>query len=525
MPSYFCLSITLLDGAFHGRRDDGVPEWPPSPLRAFQALVAAAAARWRGPQIKTHDGPALEWLEGLEPPDILTPISRTAPLPYRLYVPNNAGDLVARAWAGGNAAATIAEHRTEKDVRPTRMIGGDAFKEGSNMVRFVWRLPTTTSAEVDELVGRLSAAARSITHLGWGVDMVAGHASVVDEQTIAGTTGDQQVERWTPGPGGTPLRVPQAKSDQGPSTFYSLLHRHDAFTRRMTGGKPQDVPPLTAFAVAGYRRATDPPSRPFAAFSVLKPDASGFRPFNAARHATVVAGMVRHALATAAKDQRPFGWTDAEIASIVLGHASEGGPARMSSDAKRFSYLPLPSIERRGSNGEHVGMIRRVIVSGRPGMAEEVAWLRRALSGADLVDEATGEAKALLALIPSNDPAIRRYVTASAEWATVTPVVVPGLDDRRGAKMERLLRKALEQAAFSRELTDNAVLEWRGVGFLPGIELAGRYRRPLNTREAPVRHVKIQWRDAAGQPVSVPGPLAVGSGRFRGLGLFLPTIR
>lgn len=44
----FCASFTLLDAAFHGRGDDGEPEWPPSPLRAFQALRAAAAARGRG---------------------------------------------------------------------------------------------------------------------------------------------------------------------------------------------------------------------------------------------------------------------------------------------------------------------------------------------------------------------------------------------------------------------------------------------------------------------------------------------
>ncbi|MBX9622589.1 MAG: type I-U CRISPR-associated protein Cas5/Cas6, partial [Gemmataceae bacterium] len=49
MGSSFCVSVTFLDPAFHGRGDGGEPEWPPSPLRLFQAVVAAAAARWRGP--------------------------------------------------------------------------------------------------------------------------------------------------------------------------------------------------------------------------------------------------------------------------------------------------------------------------------------------------------------------------------------------------------------------------------------------------------------------------------------------
>jgi len=74
--------------------------------------------------------------------------------------------------------------------------------------------------------------------------------------------------------------------------------------------------------------------------------------------------------------------------------------------------------------------------------------------------------------------------------------------------MERLLRKALRQAGFSDELVNHA-------------ELASHYRRPQNIHEAPVCHVRIRWRDAQGWPRSVPGPLAMGSGRFRGLGLFV----
>jgi len=61
MASYFCLSITFLDPAFHGRRDGGAPEWPPSPLRVFQALVAAAS-RWQISQFPSHVRDAFKWL-------------------------------------------------------------------------------------------------------------------------------------------------------------------------------------------------------------------------------------------------------------------------------------------------------------------------------------------------------------------------------------------------------------------------------------------------------------------------------
>ncbi|WP_409194161.1 type I-U CRISPR-associated protein Csb2, partial [Accumulibacter sp.] len=38
MPRALLIAVRFHDGRFHGR-----PEWPPSPARLFQALVAAAA--------------------------------------------------------------------------------------------------------------------------------------------------------------------------------------------------------------------------------------------------------------------------------------------------------------------------------------------------------------------------------------------------------------------------------------------------------------------------------------------------
>src|SRR5262245_1832596 len=109
------VSVRLLGDSFHGRGDGGEAEWPPSPLRVFQALLNAAARRWREPQFGSYAVPALEWLEGLGSPSVVAPPGRTASRPYRLYVPNNAGDLMLAAWARGDSDATMANHRTEKD--------------------------------------------------------------------------------------------------------------------------------------------------------------------------------------------------------------------------------------------------------------------------------------------------------------------------------------------------------------------------------------------------------------------------
>src|SRR5882757_8987660 len=110
MPSWFCVHVRFLDSAYHGRGDGGDPEWPPSPLRVFQALVAASAARWNERIQLSYAVAALEWLERQKNPTIVAVGGTPSDIPYRLYVPDNVGDKVAKSWRLGNDAS-IAEHR------------------------------------------------------------------------------------------------------------------------------------------------------------------------------------------------------------------------------------------------------------------------------------------------------------------------------------------------------------------------------------------------------------------------------
>lgn len=509
MPRFLCFTIRFLDTRFHGRSDQGQPEWPPSPLRLFQALVAAAAARAGERTNLQSPIAALRWLERQDAPAVVAPAAMPARHSYRLYVPDNVGDLVAASWIRGRAA-DIADYRAEKDVRPHHL--------QSEAVHYLYPVDSDPPDFLPQ-IETLRAAARSITHLGWGIDMVVGDAALLSDSDAAALVG----ERWLPAHQGTGqrLRVPK------PGTLDNLLRKHRAFLGRLAGQSPrkasfQPVPPLSQFRLVAYRRATAPPPCPFAAFKLLQPNASAYRPFSPTRQAAVVAGMVRHALAQIAQHQRPFGWDDAQIARIVLGHDRNGKAIRPDPLEPRFGYLPLPTIALYGQShiSRHVTSIRRVLVVGTPGMDEPVRWVRQALAGSQLIREENHAVAAVLSRVPSADWVVQQYVRSAATWTTVTPVILPGYDDRNSAKAERLLRKALLHAGFARELVDRAELNWRKVGYLPGIDLASRYRRPANTCEAPVCHIKITWRDASGQPLKIPGPLAIGSGRFRGLGLF-----
>jgi CRISPR-associated protein Csb2 len=227
-----------------------------------------------------------------------------------------------------------------------------------------------------------------------------------------------------------------------------------------------------------------------AAFSLLKLDASGFRAFDTAKWALTVAGMTRHATRCAAERS---GWTESRVDAFILGHGeSRGGSDHTSIGNRRFAYLPLPSIEARGQGKAPVaGSVRRVMLTVLDeGCNDEIAWVRRALSGqilqrdqeksADCV-EGNQHGVALLSLLPNTDSVVQSYMRPSTTWATVTPVVLPGYDDpahyrrrlKRGTdgceqkrllnclddRIEGLIRKAIVQASFSKLMAENAGIE------------------------------------------------------------------
>ena len=429
--------------------------------------------------------------------------------------------------------------REQKPIRPTHLTG--------DALHYLFCLAGADSAALERFLPVLRAAAGSITHLGWGVDQAVGEAATISQAEADALVGD----RWRPvATGGTPLRVPDA------GTLADLTRRHGEFLTRLDGGF-RPVPPLNCFRVVGYHSATaipvkgaTTPTRPVAAFEIhrtvaeqfRRPAGSKFRPF-AAIHAHAVAGMVRHAAAEAARE---MGMDEAQIDSFVLGHGSEK-EGQSTSDC-RLMFLPLPSITPLG-----VEAIRRVLVVGPAGF--DLGPLSRRLNGAELVaqdsgrrggvrdhqsgPDSAGEAVAALAFVSSGDRNFGHYLGESRVWTTVTPMVLPGHDDPDGlrrklrereesrdvsaeyqrsvlsrldARAVGLVRKSLREAGCVPELASSAEIEYGVVGFLPRVELAGRHGSSL---KYPRFHVRLRFE------VPVSGPLSVGAGRYRGLGVFV----
>lgn len=503
MSSYLVLSFRFLAPWFHGRGDEGAPEWPPSPLRAFQAVVAAAG------RAGTLDAmaAALTRLERAEAPLILAPEAHKPAAGYRLSVPHNAMDLVARQWGRGDEG-NPAEHRAMKNVRPHRL-------PDEAVVHYAWPLEDAAAVAT-----ALATAARGVVALGWGIDLVVGDIAAVEAARLTELAAG--LKTWSPRADGRwSLRAPVA------GTLADLCRRHQAFQARTSLAEPTMRPPpaLSVFAVTRYARNDQPAVAEVAGFTLMHVDSDRLRAFDTVRRGMAVAGMLRHAVRTAAERA---GWDAAKVRDVVLGHGSGPGP--------RLLLVPAPSIEPRGEGAETVGAVRRVMLFSTDVASADTAWAARALGGVDLVDEATGEVQAVLAPAPKSDRVLARYETAATTWATVTPMVLPGHDDTGGLRAqlgrtqgstrqklllqrlmqrrEDLVRKALRQAGLSEDLALTADIEVREAGFIAGTEHARRYAVARHLTASPRFHVKLRW------PREVAGPLCIGRGRFSGLGLF-----
>lgn len=526
MSGYLCVRVEFLAPVYHGRGDDAGPEWPPSPHRVLQALVAAAAARARCGLGSEAASAALHWLEARPAPTIVAAAGHWS-AGYVLSVPNNAMDLVGRAWARGNESGTgdanPATHRTFKLVRPT-------YLGEPPVVHYVWALEGA-GADTPAHARIIGTLARSMVVLGWGNDQVVSCARLIEGPAIAELAG----ERWQPigGLGNRLLRTPKHGSVD------EMRERHRRFLERVGPNGFDPVPPPKTYVKLGYRRDVDPVPVPYAAFSLLNPSDASFRAFSTAGRALTVAGMLRHATRRAAEQA---GWGVDRINAEVLGHLLPG--ASGSWLGGRFAFIPVPSLEYyRNGAGVVVGGVRRVLLTAvGDAAAALVDWARIAMPDMDLIDESTGEVVATLARPAATDAVLRRYVTPASEWATVTPVVVPGYDDpahyrrriargvdaeeqrrllqRLDTRMDQLFRKAIVQSGYSETMARHAQIAWRTSGFWPGNARADRYGVPNHLKHFPRYHVQLSWRDATGRPVNVQGPVVIGAGRYFGLGLF-----
>lgn len=516
MKPSLCISFRFIQPfpLFHGRADNGEPEWPPSPMRAFQALLNAAGLRTRGKTLPLEVRSALQVLEVLRP-SIIAPRATLSTTGHRAYVPHNQTDLVTAAWNRGNVDASIASHRIEKDFRPYRI---ETVDEELPTVHYLYHL-NAVDADPTELLSILRPYVRSVHCLGWGIDQVVADAMLVESPSMQAIG-----ERWTPTPqGGRRLRVHRNGS------LDALVRRYDKFLNRLVESDWSPVPPLSAIEQVRYRRDTDSVARPAIVFKLLDdnddtvsyPHAKLIHLAGMVRHVAIE--MMRHNPPRRLRGIQPTEWVQAYVA----GHQSPEDKAA-DSPHSQFSYIPLPSIGHQHTDPA----VRRVMIVAPLGDEAWLDHLAQYLDGQMLEPENDTRLPAgtHLQLIPDGhkDGVRDAYIRDSRTWASFTPVILPGHDDHKPDKTRKLILKALAQSG----LEQPCEFEWSTFSLFPksydarkyvhddnapGGKRRVGYFRPDHLLHQTAVHLRITFQ----QPV--PGPITVGAGRHYGLGLFAAT--
>lgn len=480
--THLLITVHWFDDRYHGLLDrDGPPEWPPSPYRLFQALVAGVARRG---ELEGEAGQALDWLQSLKPPMIIAPRSRPGQIVTH-FVPNNDGD----------KKPDRQDRLTGKTFRPTLMLD-------PSDVHYLWEIPSDRVSPAETVC----KAARYLTCLGWGIDMASADGRLINSDGISQLPGI----RWSPRHGVVRddglLRVPIVDS------LGDLVNTFQSALNRIEHGKPLNiVKKPTVFDRVFYESKERLLQRPYVVFELRQDDDSRFvYPQNKLIH---IAGMVRHLAREAMEKSPPEGVGDDWVETYVVGHAKADGVGH-----RQFSYMPLPSIGHHHADQK----VRRVMISAPPGDERLLQHLAKRLNGQPLKPTAQTKLEHPPTLVRIyQDEVAPFYVQSASVWASVTPVILPGHDDHRSDKTSKLIEKALAQSGIEQQCE----FEWSTFSHFRNSFSAHKYGRdrrqsgyfrPSHLLSQTAVHLRLYFKDG----LKVPGPLAIGAGRHCGFGLF-----
>ncbi len=501
------LHVRLHDGRYHGEGD-----WPPSPARLFQALVAGAGLG--GPLDNTVKA-ALEWLERQKPPLVAAPaLARERGQSVRFYMPNNDSDAI------GGEPLKMAKIRTASKIfRPHFFNASVAFV-------YVW--PLGGDAGDEDQARKICSLAEQLYQLGRGLDMAWAWGEVLDEDALEEVLAKYPGRLFRPSAGERALTLPCPC----PGSLESLDRRYRAFGERFRytrEGKSVRVvfrkPPPPRFQQTPYNSR---PSRQL--YDLRSPTDEGkFAPWPLTRTSDLVFRLRDGAVERLKPALRG---SSGDIDRVLVGRkpdGSNGGPPE-----DRVRIIPLPSVGHVHADRE----IRRVLVEVPPTCplrADDVHW---AFAGLEVVDMGTGEIRAFLTRA-EDERFLRHYgLTDDGDyrvWHTVTPAALPEQARRRRIDPPRRSQAVKEGEERFKELLQAAVAvrqALRHAGVRTAVETMRVQREPFEGKGARVEpfaegtrfdkhclwHVEITFQEPT------PGPLVIGDGRFLGLGVMVPVI-
>jgi len=481
--------VNLLHPLWHGAGD-----WPPSPFRLFQAMVAGAfGGRWAAEDkdVQEQRSEAFRWLEHQRAPEIAAP-PRSQCRQITSYVPNNDLDSV------GGDPGRLDEIRAEKVISPLRL-------EVSQTFLYAWHFET---GEAEAKL--LCDLAERLHTFGRGVDPAWARGEVLERESAEASLLAHGVVARPTGRGGENLLPCPAEG-----SLQSLILRHLATTGRFRQDPVSKKtlfrqPPKAHYQQVGYDR---PPIR--LVFEIRRPD-------DLSRFVPIPQGKAS-ALTEAVRDEATRRLSNVSETYASLAERFVGGRGAGAADLDRRVWIvPLATIGHSRASPS----IRRVAVEVPPECplsAQDVEW---AFLGLSLSKEA--ESNSLLAspvvLVPAQSHEMRWYYGWGREftrWRSVTPVALPMALGRVRTGAERSLSEAQCAGAFVNGL--------RHAGITAKVAEIRIQREPFHAKGAVadafessrfagrLRHVEVVFQSP------VRGPVIVGDGRFVGLGVMRPV--
>jgi CRISPR-associated protein Csb2 len=504
--SELLVSVHFYDGRYHGSG-----EWPPSPARLFQALVAGAG---RGENLSQLEVAAFEWLESLDAPAIAAP-SAFVGQSFRNFVPNNDLDAV-----GGNPAR-IGEIRAAKIIRPRTF-------DAAVPLLYAWTFEP--SADAERHARAICEIADNLYQLGRGVDMAWATGEVAEDREAESRLCGNEGMLWRPNESGDGAML----SCPRPGSLASLTERFAAMRRRFrTVGTGKKTSQLFAQAPKpDFRQVPYNSPSVFLLFEIRSAD--GFSPQPLER----IVALAEKIRDLAVKRLKASAWRrDDPKRETLADKIFIGRDSQEADKARRIRVAPLPSI----GHAQTERSIRRVLVTVPPDCpiaTNDIAW---AFSSLVLdADPETGEVRddAAELVTAGDDTMLAHYgVEKPARlWCTATPAALPERAARRRIDPARIREEAKGGAERAREQT---AAEWavqqalRHAGIGACVETIRVQREPFEGKglraEAfakGTRFIKERlWHVEVGFSGPITGPLLIGDGRYLGLGLMAPVRR
>ena len=502
MEQALLFTVRFHEGRYHGLDNRKALEWPPSPARLFQALMAGSA---RGAAVPQATVTALDWLEQLPPPVIAAPHG-TPGQAFTTYVPNNDLDAALPKGKAPNIDSAVAAIRIGKSIRPT------LFDHGTPIL-YCWPFNGDSKAAT-----ALAVAARGLYQLGRGIDLAWAEAEITDAESARQRMAEHGGILYMPsGGGGSGLELLCPRPGLRSSLTAHFEGMRTRFRPSGDNRRPSHLfvqPPKPRVAKVAYNA-----EHHRLMFELREPSAKGEFFSWPLKAAAELVQAVRGQAADLLCDKLPDLENKVELYLI-------GRKAQDADKAKRVQIVPIPSIGH-----EHADLgIRRLAVyvpQSCPLRVGDLAWAFAQVAWVD----ADGVIFRELQRTDDSSMAVR-FEASSQCWSSVTPLALPMAGRRRidpeqkseeakGAN-ERIAEEARACAAVRQAL--------RHAGISTPLASISVQREPYENHGACAEffasgtrfnkhalwHVEIRFS----KPVA--GPLLLGDGRFLGLGLMRP---